>query len=502
MNKNIKLGITALSLVGISLAGCKKEYLDTKPSDAVTTEVIFETTSAAYIALNGIHTLMLTSELAKADNNHRDFGAKNADLSSDLMGADVVSQDAGGFDWFYNYYAYIAPRDPSNEAYNIWLFHYRIINNANAIINNIDDANGSDADKNDLKGQALAYRAWAYHRLITRFSQPYFESAESMTPRGDLPGVPIYTSASSGETQGNPRGTVKEVVDLMSKDINDAIALLSGDATTHAEKSHINLNVAHGIAARIAMYKRDYAAALTHANAAKDGYGFMSASDFGNGMNSNTNPEFMWCSTLNTQQYLNLSILSWISFVDETCPGYAGGTAVERRITKDLYDQLESSDRRRVWWAPTGTPNYYQRKFRSANPESFECDVLYMRVAEMYLIAAEAAARLDRLGEAKGYLQTLVDTRHTGSVTLPDTKADLIARILWERRVDLWLEGFGQTDLKERNLPLHRVTGTNNHNITQAVVIDLEANHNWFTFKIPLAEINANPNIDQSHQNP
>lgn len=495
MNKNIKIGLLSLTLVGTSLAGCKKDYLATKPSDAVTGEVLFETTSAAYIALNGIHTLMVTSALA--GDNHRDFGAKNADLSNDLMGNDVVSQDAGGYDWFYRYYNYQAPKDVSNEAYNIWLFHYRVINNANAIIGAIDDANGSQADKNDIKGQALAYRAWAYHRLVTRFSQAYKNGANA-----NLPGVPIYLTAASGETQGNPRGTIQQVVDRIDEDINQAIALLEDGATTHTEKSHINANVAHGIAARIAMYKWDYVAALDHAKKAMVGYGFMSGSDFGSGMNSSSNPEFMWCSTLSAQQYQGLGIRSWISFVDESAPGYAGLTSVERKITKQLYDQLDASDRRRVWWTPTGNPNYHQRKFRTSNPESFDCDVLYMRVAEMYLIAAEAAARTDQIPEARNHLEALLTTRHTGSVSIPTTKEALIDRILLERRIELWLEGFSQTDLKERSLPLERPTGPGNHDPAQAFEISLPGDHLWFTFKIPLGEINANPNIGQEDQNP
>jgi len=495
MNKNIKTGILSLSLLGLVFAGCKKDYLDTKPSDAVTGEVLFETTSAAYIALNGIHSLMLTADLF--DGNHRDFGAKMVDLQNDLMGNDVVSQDAGGYDWFYRYYAYIAPKDVSNEAYNIWLFQYRIINNANAIINAIDGAKGSDADKNDIKGQALAYRAWSYYRLITRFSQAY-KGGENAS----LPGVPIYLKAASGETQGNPRGTIQNVVDQMTSDINEAIALLEDGATAHAEKSHINANIAHGIAARIGMYKWDYNAALTHANKAKEGYAFMSSADFSSGLNSRDNSEFMWCSTYTEQQYDNLGIVCWISFVDETAPGYAGLTSVERKGTKKLFDEMTNDDNRKIWWNPSGMPKYAQRKFRTSNTESFVCDVLYMRVAEMYLIAAEAAARLDKLAEAKSYLQALVDTRHTGAVSLPSTKTELIDRILWERRVELWLEGFSQSDLKERGLPLDRPSGSGNHSETQAQVLTLPAYHNWFTFKIPLGEINANPNIGPEDQNP
>lgn len=498
MNINIKVGLIALGLSAGILGGCKKDYLNTAPSDAVTGEVLFETTSAAYIALNGIHTLMITSSLA--GDVHRDFGAKNADLSNDLMGNDVVSHDAANYDWFHRYYNYEAPKDVSNEAYNIWLFHYRVINNANAIINAIDGANGSQADKNDIKGQALAYRAWAYHRLVTRFSQAY--------QGGDnegLPGVPIYTTAASGETQGNPRGTIKQVVDLMTADINQAIALLEDGATTHTEKSHINANVAHGIAARIAMYKWDYPAALSHAKKAMAGYTFMSNADFGSGLNSASNPEFMWCSTQSEQQYQGLGIRSWISFVDKTSPGYAGGTSVFRKITRQLYESIPNTDRRKQWWlgsASGSIPKYQQIKFRTSNPESFDCDVLYMRVAEMYLIAAEAAAELDNLAEARSTLQQLLASRIPGTVTLPTTKDELLEEIRYQRRVELWLEGFSQTDLKERGLPLARPSGPDDHTLVQAEVLNLPKYHAWFTFKIPLGEINANPNISQDDQNP
>lgn len=503
MNKKFKYGLLAITLAGITLQSCKKEYLDTAPSDSVTNQIIFESTENGYIALNGIHTLMLTADLA--GTTHRDFGMKNADLSADLMGNDMVSISAGGYDWFIAYYNYDAPAEVSNEAYNMWLFHYRIINNANAIINGIDEATGSDADKKDLKGQALAYRAWAYHRLVTRFSMPYFTDATLTGNNGSAMGVPIYTVSSGGESKGNPRGTINDVVLRMTEDINQAIAYLEDGATVHTEKSHINAFVAHGIAARIAMYKGKWSEAYNHANTAKAAGSLMTApADYGGGMNDKGLGEFIWCSTFTETQYNDLGIRSWISFFDISAPGYAGLTAVERRITIDLYNQLAPTDKRKVWWfgASPAAKKYMVKKFRTKDPEGFSCDLTYMRVAEMYLIASEAAARNGDAGTARTILQEFLSTRHTAAVTAPTTAADIIDRVLWERRVELWGEGFSQIDLKERFLPLNRLIGASNHNLTECEVATLPAGDNLFTFKIPQAELNANPNINAEHQNP
>lgn len=500
MKTNILKITLGLVLSLVILSSCKKEYLDTKPSQSVSGDVLFESTDGAYIALNGIHALMVTDKFI--NGNHRDFGVKAGDLANDLMGQDIVAYPTG-YDWFFSYYDWTASREPTNYGYIMWTFQYRVINNANAILDQIDNASGLQEEKDDIKGQALAYRAWSYLRLIQRFSKAYleFDSTGAITnTNSSAPGVPLYTSVPDGDSKGNGRGTIQDIVDQMTADINAAIPLLE-TGVTHTEKSHISVAAAHGIAARIAMYKGEWAEARSQAADAisTSGASLMDNTEILGGMNDKNNSEFIWCSTMTSAQYNDMGIICWVSFFDENTPGYAGLTAVNRKITKQLYDTIPSTDIRKQWFES----DYEQVKFTTADPDGFVLDNLYMRLAEMYLIAAEASAQLSDPGMYNTYMQDLLTNRNSASVTLPTSKVDMLAKVRLERRIELWAEGFSYTDLKERGLPLRRSTsGSFNHLLANCKIADVSVGDNWWTFKIPLAEINANDAITPAEQNP
>ena len=86
------------------------------------------------------------------------------------------------------------------------------------------------------------------------------------------------------------------------------------------------------------------------------------------------------------------------------------------------------------------------RKFRIRADQTG--DIVVMRSAEMYLIAAEALAREGQLGEAVKPLNTLRNARGLADYDLTGkTQEQLIGDILLERRRELWGEGFGITDI-------------------------------------------------------
>ena len=72
----------------------------------------------------------------------------------------------------------------------------------------------------------------------------------------------------------------------------------------------------------------------------------------------------------------------------------------------------------------------------------------------------------------------------------------LIDEILFQRRIELWGEGFRFTDLKRLNLPLNR-NGAN-HNTAVAVIFDVPAGDNMWEFLIPRRELDANKAVVQN----
>ena len=133
-------------------------------------------------------------------------------------------------------------------------------------------------------------------------------------------------------------------------------------------------------------------------------------------------------------------------------------------------------------------------------------DIILMRSAEMYLIEAEAKAMSNDIPGAQAALQALGGARDTAfNATTFATQAALMAQIKFQRRVELWGEGFGYTDYIRWDEGIDH--GANGGSGAAAilyqdayVVAKPSVNDDWI-FKIPQAEINANPNIGPGDQN-
>jgi hypothetical protein len=373
----------------------------------------------------------------------------------------------------------------------------------NTIIAKIDGASGPQAEKDEIKGQALALRAYSYFNLINYFQHTYKGNETK-------PGVPLYTEPT---TIGKGRGTVQEVYDQIVDDLTQAESLLTGKTQRHI--SHVNVKVAQGFRARVALHMEDWATAASYANKAKQGYTLMTTAQYQAGF-SKPNPEWMWGMEVITDQATIYA--SFYSHMDISTGGYAA-LGTQKKITKALYDQIPAGDvRKSVFRTPgTGTsanPDYNQIKMRVPTPGSWAADYLFMRAGEMYLIEAEALARQGQDGPAITVLETLVKSRNPAYTAAALSGAALISEILLQRRIELWGEGFRLFDIKRLKIGLNRPSGTGNHggangmtgslagNNYDPVVYTLADQDPRFLFKIPQTEIEANEALELSDQNP
>ena len=150
---------------------------------------------------------------------------------------------------------------------------------------------------------------------------------------------------------------------------------------------------------------------------------------------------------------------------------------------------------------------YMHFKLKQANPGTIDPDdVIYMRSAEMYLNEAEAEAMQGNIGAAQTALQTLVETRDSAfDATAYTTQAELMDQIKFQRRLELWGEGFGYTDhIRWDEGVDHAANGGSGASqvlYQEAWQIDPPSINDRWIFKIPQAEIDANPNLSGSDQN-
>jgi hypothetical protein len=150
---------------------------------------------------------------------------------------------------------------------------------------------------------------------------------------------------------------------------------------------------------------------------------------------------------------------------------------------------------------------YMHFKLKNANPGSIDPDdIIYMRSSEMYLIEAEAKAMIPDIAGAQAALGVLGNKRNSAyNVAAFNTQASLMEEIKFQRRLELWGEGFGYTDKIRWDEGIdHEANGGSGASLTlyqQAFKQDKPSvNNNWI-FKIPQAEIDANPNLTSDDQN-
>lgn len=480
----------AFSLIASS---CENTYLDTAPTASVDAASAYATTKNAAAAINGIYRALIVRYLGSQGHS----GHPAMMIILDHLGEDVIIGTTAA-SWHVGETRWTAHRSDTNNMTQFpYEMYYRIIGNANIAIANIDNAVGLQAEKDQIKGEALALRGWAYFNLIQLYGKRYNAAAKPNTQLG----VPLVLLPI---TEGLPRATVEEVYAQINKDLAQAATLLK---SARSFKSHINLEVTKGILARVALTQQNWADAAKYAAEARTGFVLMSETQYQDGFQDVSNPEWMWgFDHLEDQSeffgaYHSYISCNYNSTVIRTYP---------KVINSILYTQIPTTDVRAKMWvkAPTAANSivppggvrvpYLNQKFRLPGTPSTSAmgDVPYMRAAEMYLIEAEAKAKLGQDANAAKILFDLVSKRDAAYKLSTSTGTKLLDEIYFNRRVELWGEGFRFLDLKRLNQALNR-NGTNAI-ASIAVLFDMPAGDNQWEFLFPRRELDSNKALVQN----
>lgn len=419
-----------------------------------------------------------------------DVGMSKAfDLGADVMGRDLQVPDFNWYIFEHRWDVVVIPNARRNNY--VWDMCYKLIANANNLMYEIDvNPSGMAQEKLDsYRGQALTMRALAYYNLIRSFQFTY---AKDPT----LPGVPLDLSIT--DANAKPRGTVQGVYDQIYADLNEAISLLTTER--YGPKYRVNINVAKGVFARVALEKRDYARAQQMAADAQVGFPLMDNATYAAGFNDFNNPEWLWGFPFNQSE--NWGFASFFSFIDhERSAGYK-----DIYVNSAFYDLFGANDIRKALIVTTGQSlasgkMYRTRKFRDVS--DLTGNIVCMRASEMKLIEIEAKAHADLAG-AKQDLLTFQLLRNPDAVL--STAADLnafIDEVLVERRKELYGEiGTDYFDHKRLQRPMQRVGNATRAVVGYGVFDVIPATSNKWNFLIPQTEIDLNPNIGPEDQNP
>ena len=516
------------------LASCSSDYLETKPTASVSSTEAVATTDMAYKALNGIARCQTTQHYAFTQG----FAGENAIMR---LYENLPSQN-----YNYNYYASgwapIHNQTFHNRTSTIydgyaWYYYYQLIGQANRIIAHIDAATGSDEDKKFIKASALSFRAYSYEKLIHYYCYRWQDSNN-----GASQGVVLRLDESTGDA---PFATLAETVAQIYKDCQEAITLF-GESGIDRPASEVwipNVNVAHAVYARAALFSQDYQTAVDQAKLAKQGYPLMSNDSYAAGFCEPTSEWIMGSYGDDSENNFY-----WSYGTQGACNGYyatadgnptGAGTIGHELIsripnndarkqnflTEDKFPNLDLSKESKYYYTfgilgmmddniyeqadsivkahqAKGLTTPYQAGFYylDANLKFYVKAqpgvgyVPFIRSSEMVLIEAEANYFLGKTAEAQAALVELNATSgRNPEYTCTKTGEELLSEIQDYRCLELWGEGFEWSDFKRWNKAVVRKSfaeGGNAHT-SVAITINPEDGNKW-TWGVPLNETDYN----------
>lgn len=544
MKKIINKLFAGSLLAGMMLvSSCAGDYLDTTPTDSTGATDAVGTTANAMKALNGIAKIMTTQ--------HSYFGGGFAGENNIMIQYESYPSE----NYNYNYYAsgwspifnqeFHTRTNSIYDAY-AWYYYYTIAGNANTILANIDNAEGTEAERDFVKASALTFRAYAFEKLVHYYCWRWQDSNN-----GASQGIVLRLDESTG---GQGYATLAETYAQIYKDLDEAIMLFeqSGMDRNASQVWMPNINVAHAIYARAALTKQDYTKALTEAKLARQNYPLMSNAEYHAGF---CNPTSEWIfGSFGSAQENNWY---WSYGTQYACNGYyanaAGAANGAGSIGRELINRIPNDDARKALFLTEDKfPGYnfndgsamdlgygilgmgddekkadalweeaaaYCQKMAVSGLEApYQAGYMYLggqlkfyvfdtpgvsylpfiRSSEMVLVEAEANYFLNDETAARAALVELNAT----SGRNPEYTCDKSGEALWNeimdyRELELWGEGFAWSDYKRwnRDIVRHSFAEGGNAHISVAKTIPASGVNKW-TWDVPLNETDYNDELN------
>lgn len=436
-----------------------------------------------------------------------DFGYPAFYLIRDVMGQDIALEGTGN-EWFTTWYACGTGLGPQYASSQVpWTYYYGWIKSCNTVIS----LAGEDPAADKISGAGIAYamRAMFYMDLARMYAQKSYAMDKTAET------VPLVTETTSlSDLATNPRATNEVMWTQILSDLDKAETYLAGYKRSDVYTP--DLSVVYGLKARAYLTMEDWANAETYAKRAQEGYKAMAESEYTSWTTGFNSPNSSWMMGL-TFKSTDANILnndgdsSWgaqmIIEVSESGCGYAANYGSPKRIDHHLYETIPATDFRKKCFIDfgidamnetdallalseysdvpegllataegtgSGVVGGLELKFRPAGGEhanqyaAFTVAVPMMRVEEMMLIEAEAAGMQ---GESRGIelLTAFAKTRDpqyvygTHGEGYNSSYANAFQNeVWWQRRVELWGEGFAMYDIKRLDKSIIRsYVGTN-----------------------------------------
>jgi hypothetical protein len=433
-----------------SFSSCN--FLDVDPTNSIPAENAFTTEKGLIAALHGAYSGLQGGSITIDVTLFPEVAADNLVDNGSKVEYGEVSDNR------------ITPDNTYVEA--IWRNCYVGINRVNNILLNIDKVEGvSQEDYNSYLGQAYFLRAYYYFTLVKFFG-----------------GVPVRTEPISGITPEElniPRATEEEVYNLVISDLEEAESLTDGLGI--GLSAYAGEGAVKAFLARVYLYTENWQAAADMAQEVID-MGYVLETDFANifdeGMNSD---EIIYeIDFVNDPEGSN-GLANWCLPSALLGRGEVAAWNDNER-TSSIADDFNSADLRYDATIIESNGEYFCGKYTDIG--TAKDNLIVFRLAEMYLIGAEALNELGFVAEGEAFsllneIRQRAGLTNLTSIDAPDQDAFREA-VVNERRFELAFEGHRLFDLKRTNL-------------ADLILPDIGTlkNAGWL-FPIPQAELDAN----------
>lgn len=464
-----------------------------------------------------------------------DYGYPTFFLAHDIMGQDIVPDSDG--DWYTAWYTCSVGLGPHYLYCQIPMtYYYGWVNDCNKVIS-LYKSDPTDLKKHGV-GIAYAMRALYYMDIAQIWgSKPYAVDKDALT-------APIRTDENSTTTHV-ARATNEKMYEFILSDLDEAEKFIDGYVRSDVYTP--DLSVVYGLKARAYLLMEDWKNAEKYAKLAQAGYTVMTEEEYTDRNNGFNTPNSSWMMGLTFKDNhdnitANDGDCSWgsqmIMEVYSSKMGYAANYGSPKRIDAHLYSTIPATDFRRKCFVDFALDNEektneeiinelalisdvpeqiyesvqttntkklggIQLKFRPKNGEhvnqyaAWTVAIPMMRVEEMKLIEIEARG-MQNESEGIALLEAFGKTRdpqytygsHTKDAYYNYSTGGFRNEVWWQRRVELWGEGFGMYDIKRLQKGIIRSYAGTNH--VESYRWNVEQTPQWMVHCFVQTESNYN----------
>ena len=461
---NILIRAVAAIAVAAGMTSC----LEKLPGDAIPESDGMKTFNDAEQTLTGIYSAWMSSALYSGNLTLL------PDIQADLVHAVQGNSNTYGTLWQWD----IRPTNPEIES--VYGALYTVIGRCNFYLDQVEDLRSGLTDDETITyldyytGEVYCARAMAYSELIKCFCKAYTPETADEKEGG------VAIDSTYFGAKPHKRSTLRESYKFVIRDLEKAEELLK-DAAYGYSSPYFTCAAANAIHARTALYMQDWDTAIKYSSKLinDDAYSLSTAATYTSGVSPITNQpkaytyvDYMWTNDLSTE-------IIWMVEYTLTSIGGALGQVflnfnndyvyyypdyVPSQWVLDLYP---SSDARYGAYFTTLQTGYahaltFPLLTKYFGNESFISNIIYhvsmpkpLRLAEQYLIRAEAYCEKGQYGNASSDLTALNQARNGKAAGL--TASNWREVISDERVKELYMEGFRLHDLKRWNMGFERV---------------------------------------------